>query len=179
MMYVVYWDLRHQLFGKHHRRHNRSRSPYRNQSHEERSHRSHSRKHDDRDHHESRSRRHKSTSPAHRRGRSWSPGWRRHRSPVRDGSEERCTRIEQWNSEKEEQDPGNKTKAEDIDNGNSGHSLKASKFHGHQLQEEEQQSPNEAYWSAYVVMVCVLSLLFAYSFRSRQDISFWNRPPIG
>ncbi|XP_014498200.1 splicing factor U2af small subunit B-like [Vigna radiata var. radiata] len=141
-------DLRHQLFGKHHRRHSRSRSrsPYRHRSHEERSHRSHSRKHDDRDHHhESRSRRHKSSSPGHRRGRSRSPGRRRHRSPVRDGSEERRARIEQWNREKEEQDPGNKTKAEDIDNGNSGHSLKASKFHGHQHQEQEQQSPNEAY----------------------------------
>jgi len=145
-MYVVYRDLRHQLFGKNHRRHSRSRSPYRHRSHEERSHRSHSRKHDDRDHHhESRSRRHKSTSPAHRRGRSRSPGRRRHRSPVRDGSEERRARIEQWNREKEEQDPGNKTKAEDIHNGNSGHSVKASKFHGHQLQGQEQQSPNEAY----------------------------------
>ncbi|XP_022635439.1 splicing factor U2af small subunit B [Vigna radiata var. radiata] len=139
-------DLRHRLFGKHHRRNSRSRSPYGHRSHDERSHRSHSRKYDDRDHHhESRGRKHRSSSPGLRRGRSRSPGRRKHRSPVRDGSEERRARIEQWNREKEEQDPGNNTKADDIDNGNKGYSLNASESHGHQHQEQEQQTPNEAY----------------------------------
>ncbi|RZB76455.1 Splicing factor U2af small subunit A isoform B, partial [Glycine soja] len=135
-------ELRRQLFGKSHGRHSRSRSrsPYRHRSHEERSHRSHSRKYDDRDHHhESRSRRHRSTSPRHRRGRSRSrsPGGRRHHSPVRDGSEERRARIEQWNREREDQEPGYKVNAEEINNGN------ASKHHGHQQQEQEPQSPQE------------------------------------
>ncbi|KAI9080220.1 hypothetical protein K1719_037898 [Acacia pycnantha] len=87
-------ELRHQLFGRYHRSHSRSRSrsPYRHRSHEERSHRSHSRRHDERDyHHESRSRKHRSVSPRHRRGRSRSrsPRRRKNRSPERDGSEER------------------------------------------------------------------------------------------
>ncbi|CAH9070913.1 unnamed protein product [Cuscuta europaea] len=108
-------ELRRQLFGRSHRRHSRSRSPYRHRSYEERSHRSHSsrRRYDDDDYdndrddyyHESRSRRRRTTSPGghHRKGRSRSPGEsRRGRSPSRDGSEERRARIEQWNREKEQ-----------------------------------------------------------------------------
>uniref|UniRef100_A0A803N011 Uncharacterized protein n=1 Tax=Chenopodium quinoa TaxID=63459 RepID=A0A803N011_CHEQI len=63
-----------------------------------------SKRHDDRDsYYESRSRRHRSTSPDHRRGRSRSPASKRdRRSPSREGSEERRAKIEQWNREKEE-----------------------------------------------------------------------------
>ncbi|RDY09570.1 Splicing factor U2af small subunit A [Mucuna pruriens] len=139
-------ELRRQLFGKYHGRHSRSRSrsPYRHRSHEERSHRSHSRKYDDRDyHHESHSRRRRSSSPGHRRGRS--PGGRRNRSPVRDGSEERRARIEQWNREREHQVPGNKANAEEINKCNSRDTQIASKLHGHQQQEQEQQPPQEGH----------------------------------
>ncbi|XP_027342085.1 splicing factor U2af small subunit B-like [Abrus precatorius] len=138
-------ELRRQLFGKYHGRHSRSRSrsPYRHRSHEERSHRSHGRRYDDRDyHHESRSRRHRSTSPGHKRGRSRSrsPGGRRNRSPVREGSEERRARIEQWNREREEQEPTHKVNAEEI---NDGYMQNASKYHGYQQQ--QQQPPQEGY----------------------------------
>lgn len=108
-------ELRRQLFGRYRRRHSRSpsrsRSPYRHRSHDERGHgsRSHSRRYDDRDrererdyHHESRSRRHRSTSPLHRRERSRSSEGRRYRSPVREGSEERRAKIEQWNRQREQ-----------------------------------------------------------------------------
>ncbi|XP_011090000.1 splicing factor U2af small subunit B-like [Sesamum indicum] len=108
-------ELRRQLFGRHRRRHSRSRSrsPYRHRSYEERSHgsRSHSRRHDDRDYHDSRSRKHRSTSPSRRRGRSRSPGGRRDRSPVREGSEERRAKIAQWNREKEEAERASKANA--------------------------------------------------------------------
>ncbi|KAK8496180.1 hypothetical protein V6N13_052112 [Hibiscus sabdariffa] len=73
----IRWELRRQLFGKSRRRRShshsrsRSRSPHRHRgSHEERSYggRGHSRRYDDRDNnHESRSRRHRNTSPGHRR----------------------------------------------------------------------------------------------------------------
>ncbi|GMY15887.1 splicing factor U2af small subunit B-like [Fagus crenata] len=106
-------ELRRQLFGRYRRRHSRSRSrsrsPYRHHSYEERSHgggRGSGKKYDERDHyHESRSRRHKSVSPGHRRGRSRSrsPRGRKNRSPVREGSEERRAKIEQWNREREQQ----------------------------------------------------------------------------
>ncbi|KVH90692.1 splicing factor U2af small subunit B-like [Cynara cardunculus var. scolymus] len=104
-------ELRRQLFGRYRRRHSRSpsrsRSPYRHRSYDERGHgsRSHSRRYDDRDrdyHHESRSRRHRSTSPLHRRERSRSSEGRRHHSPVREGSEERRAKIEQWNRQREQ-----------------------------------------------------------------------------
>ncbi|KAF7805675.1 splicing factor U2af small subunit B-like [Senna tora] len=96
-------ELRHQLFGRH-------------RSYEERSHRSHSRRHDDRDYYyESRSRKHRSVSPRHRRGRSRSQSaeGRKNRSPVREGSEERRARIEQWNREREEQEHANKVDTEE------------------------------------------------------------------
>ncbi|GKV34856.1 hypothetical protein SLEP1_g43197 [Rubroshorea leprosula] len=89
-------ELRRQLFGRNRQRRShsrsRSRSPYRHRSHEGHSHgsRGRGRKYDDRErYHESRSRRHRSTSPSHKRGRSRSPGGKRTRSPVREGSEER------------------------------------------------------------------------------------------
>nr|POE62557.1 splicing factor u2af small subunit a [Quercus suber] len=105
-------ELRRQLFGRYRRRHSRSRSrsrsPYRHRSYEERSHggRGSSKRYDERDHYyESQSRRHRTTSPGHRRGRSRSrsPGERRNHSPVREGSEERRAKIEQWNREREQQ----------------------------------------------------------------------------
>ncbi|XP_047308374.1 splicing factor U2af small subunit B-like [Impatiens glandulifera] len=103
-------ELRRQLFGRYRRRHSRSRSrsPYRHRSHEDRSHssRGHSRRHDDeRDYYYHESRKYKSSSPGNERGRSRSPGGgkrRRNRSPVREGSEERRAKIEQWNREKEQ-----------------------------------------------------------------------------
>ncbi|KAE9620597.1 hypothetical protein Lal_00019333 [Lupinus albus] len=120
-------DLRRELFGRHHRsRHSRSRSrsrsPYRHRSHEDRSHRSH-RRHDDRDYVESRSRKTKTMSPEHRRGRSRSrsPDGRRNHSPVRDGSEERRARIEQWNREREEQENPSKVNTEREERGNDGY----------------------------------------------------------
>ncbi|XP_011005647.1 PREDICTED: splicing factor U2af small subunit B-like [Populus euphratica] len=104
-------ELRRQLFGSYRQRRShsrsRSRSPYRHRSHEEHSHSGHGsgRRYDDREHYyESRSRRHRSTSPGHRKGRSRSPGGRRKRSPVREGSEERRAKIAQWNREREQQE---------------------------------------------------------------------------
>lgn len=101
-------ELRRQLFGRHRRRHSRSRSrsPYRHRSYEDRTHGGrHNRRHDDRDYHESRSRKHRTTSPSRR---SRSPGGRRDRSPIREGSEERRAKIEQWNREREEAERGSK-----------------------------------------------------------------------
>ncbi|KAL9247394.1 hypothetical protein vseg_020830 [Gypsophila vaccaria] len=103
-------ELRRQLYGRYRRMRSRSRSrsrsPYRRKSYDydDRHHgRGHSsRRYDDRDaYYESRSSRHRTTSPEHRRGRSRSPGGRRVRSPIREGSEERRAKIEQWNREKE------------------------------------------------------------------------------
>ncbi|CAH8267441.1 unnamed protein product [Arabidopsis lyrata] len=96
--------LRRQLYGRYKNRHihSRSRSPYRHRSHDDRSHERHSRSRrydDDDDDGESRSR--------SRRYRSRSPSGRRQKSPVRDGSEERRAKIEQWNREKEEQENAN------------------------------------------------------------------------
>ncbi|XP_076887072.1 splicing factor U2af small subunit B-like [Bidens hawaiensis] len=103
-------ELRRQLFGRYRRRHSRSRSrsrsPYRHRSYEERDYgsRGHSRRYDDRDRdHEGRSRRHRTTSPLHRRDRSRSSEGRKHLSPVREGSEERRARIEQWNKQREQE----------------------------------------------------------------------------
>ncbi|KAH9606165.1 hypothetical protein KSS87_014480 [Heliosperma pusillum] len=99
-------ELRRQLYGRYRRM--RSRSPYRRKSYDyDDRHHGHgysSRRHDDREaYYESRSSRHKTTSPDPRRGRSRSPGGRRRdRSPVREGSEERRAKIEQWNREKED-----------------------------------------------------------------------------
>lgn len=101
-------ELRRQLFGRYRRRRSRSRSrsrsPYRHRSYEERGHggHSHGRRYDDRDrdrdyYHERGSRRHRSTSPLHRN----SDG-KRHLSPVREGSEERRAKIEEWNRQREE-----------------------------------------------------------------------------
>lgn len=49
-------------------------------------------------------------SPGHRRGRSRSrsPVGRRKHSPVREGSEERRAKIEQWNREREEKENASK-----------------------------------------------------------------------
>ncbi|XP_071697381.1 splicing factor U2af small subunit A-like [Rutidosis leptorrhynchoides] len=102
-------ELRRDLFGRYRRRHSRSRSrsrsPYRHRSYEERAYygsRGHSRRYDERDrdqddyYSESRSRRHRSTSPLHRREHS------KNLSPVREGSEERRAKIEEWNRQREQ-----------------------------------------------------------------------------
>ncbi|XP_073312626.1 splicing factor U2af small subunit B-like [Primulina huaijiensis] len=106
-------ELRRQLFGRSRRRRSwsRSRSPYRHRSHEERLQggRSHSRRDDDRDYRDSHSRRRRSTSPSHRSGRNRSSDGRRDRSPIREGSEERRAKIQQWNREREEAEHANKT----------------------------------------------------------------------
>ncbi|KAL5763848.1 hypothetical protein ACOSQ2_016442 [Xanthoceras sorbifolium] len=123
-------DLRRELFGRYRSRYSRSRSrsrsPYRHRSHEERSRRhSSGRKYDDRElYHESRSRRHRSMSPSRRRGRSRSPGVRRNRSPVREVSEERRAKIEQWNREREQQEEANKINTYGGNNNNENISNK-------------------------------------------------------
>ncbi|XAR60088.1 hypothetical protein NMG60_11033331 [Bertholletia excelsa] len=137
-------ELRHQLFGRYHRRHShsrsRSRSPYRHRSYDERSHgsRGHGRRYDDKDYYyETRSRRHRSTSPGHRRGRSRSPGGRR-RSPSREGSEERRAKIEQWNREKEQAEQARKAAAAAYNNNNenngNGYTPNGDQYYGNQQQ---------------------------------------------
>ncbi|KAI4322367.1 hypothetical protein L6164_022070 [Bauhinia variegata] len=137
-------ELRRQLFGRFRSRHSRSRtrsrSPYRHRSHEERSHRGHGRRCDERDsYHESRSRRHRSRSPGHRKGRSHSqsPVGRKNRSPVREGSEERRAKIEQWNREREEQENAIKVNKKENGNGKNGyndHFQNGNEYHGYQQQ---------------------------------------------
>ncbi|KAL8092515.1 splicing factor U2af small subunit B-like isoform X2 [Apium graveolens] len=101
--------------GRYRSRHSRSRSrsPYRHRSYDDRSHggRSHGRRYEDRDHHESR-RKYRSISPERRSGRSRSPGARKHRSPVREGSEERRAKIEQWNRERDQEEQAKHTVGE-------------------------------------------------------------------
>ncbi|XP_010690014.2 splicing factor U2af small subunit B [Beta vulgaris subsp. vulgaris] len=126
-------ELRRQLFGRYRRRRSRSRSrsPYRRRSYDydDRHHgHSHSTKrYDDRDsYYESRSTRHRSSSP-HKHGRSRSPAGRRDRSPIREGSEERRAKIEQWNREKEEAEQAAKTQT-DTGNNNDGYHNKAAPY---------------------------------------------------
>ncbi|KAI7993125.1 Splicing factor U2af small subunit A [Camellia lanceoleosa] len=118
-------EMRRQLFERYRSRHShsrsRSRSPYRHRSYDERPHGGcgHSRRYDDEDYyHESRSKRNRTTSPGHRRGRSRSPGGRRNQSPVREGSEERHAKIEQWNREKEQSEKANKGNTYGSNNNN-------------------------------------------------------------
>ncbi|KAG2674505.1 hypothetical protein I3760_13G140000 [Carya illinoinensis] len=136
-------ELRRQLFGRYRRRHSRSRSrsPYRHRSYEERSHGSHGsgRKYDERDrYYESRSRRHRSDSPGHKRerSRSRSPGGRRNHSPVREGSEERRAKIEQWNREREQQQD-NSSKVDNY--GNNDGSYNRHMQNGDQYDDYQQQ----------------------------------------
>ncbi|KAI8028090.1 Splicing factor U2af small subunit A [Camellia lanceoleosa] len=118
-------ELRRQLFERYRSRHSRSRSrsrsPYRHRSYDEHPHagRGHSRRYDDEDYyHESHSKRNRTTSPGHRRGRSRSSGGRRNQSPVREGSEERHAKIEQWNREKEQSEKANKDNTYGSNNNN-------------------------------------------------------------
>ncbi|KAK7267889.1 hypothetical protein RIF29_20569 [Crotalaria pallida] len=117
-------DLRKRLFGRSRRFHgrsgSRSRSPPRNRNHDERSERSHSGRSSDRrdydrhhGHHGSRGRLPRSRSPQRRGRRSRSPAGR-DRS-VRESSEERRAKIEQWNREKEQAESGNKNNTNDND----------------------------------------------------------------
>lgn len=99
--------LKRQLFGRSKRRHSRSRSrsrsPHRHSGYAERPRggRGFPRRGDQ--HFHDRGRRPRSPG---RRGRSRSPGGRRNRSPTREGSIERRAKIEQWNKEREQGEPG-------------------------------------------------------------------------
>ncbi|XP_076896851.1 splicing factor U2af small subunit B-like [Bidens hawaiensis] len=122
-------ELRRQLFGRSRRRsRSRSHSPQRHRSYEERGGRGSGRRGDypdhDRHHHDSDrdrgSRRPRSSrSPPRRGGRSRSPGGKRNRSPVREGSAERRAKIEQWNREREQADSRPKAANDDDNNNNN------------------------------------------------------------
>ncbi|KAK9290290.1 hypothetical protein L1049_008457 [Liquidambar formosana] len=130
-------ELRRQLFGRNRRR--RSRSPYRNHGYEERSHggRGSGRRDDGRDRrYNDRGRRPRSSSPGRRGGRSRSPGGKRNRSPVREGSAERRAKIEQWNREREAQpDYKNDNSNDNNDNNSNGDAQ-----NGEQYYDPEQQN---------------------------------------
>lgn len=108
-------ELRRQLFGKNRRgrSRSRSRSPQHNRGYDERPHgggRGYGRRGDYADHRQNdRGRRPRSRSPGRRGGRSRSPGGKRNKSPVREGSAERRAKIEQWNRERDQADTGNKS----------------------------------------------------------------------
>ena len=111
-------ELRRQLFGRyrryshsHSRSRSRSLSPHRSidrhRSYDDRhGGRGYGKRYEDRDYPPNRDDRHgrrpRSRSPGRRRGRSRSHSPRRNRSPVREGSEERRAKIEQWNREREQ-----------------------------------------------------------------------------
>lgn len=141
-------ELRHQLFGGYRRRHShsrsrsRSRSPNRHRSHEEYAYggRGFGRRYDDRErYYGSRSRRHRSISPGHRRGGSRSPEGRRKRSPIREGSEERRAKIALWNKEREQQqESANKVNA-DGGNNDKGSGVNVEMKNGNQYHAYQQQ----------------------------------------
>ncbi|PRQ33244.1 putative transcription factor C3H family [Rosa chinensis] len=121
-------ELRRELFRSYRRRHSRSRSrsrsPYRHRSYEERPHGSHghSRRYDDGDWYPER--RNRTVSPGRsrrERSRSRSTERRRRRnpSPVREGSEERRAKIEQWNREREQNEIASKVTSVRSDNGHA------------------------------------------------------------
>ncbi|KAL6199789.1 hypothetical protein ACLB2K_029572 [Fragaria x ananassa] len=129
-------ELRHELFRNYRRRHSRSRSrsrsPYRHRSYEECSHVScgHSRRYDDEDHYLER--RNRTVSPGrsrreHGRSRSTERRRRRHPSPVREGSEERRAKIEQWNREREQKETASK-----FSPANNGHAQTENHENGHE-----------------------------------------------
>eukprot|EP01018_Ginkgo_biloba_P018209 Gb_08695 [translate_table: standard] len=115
---ILYRELRRQLFGRyrryshsHSRSRSRSLSPHRSidrhRSYDDRhGGRGYGKRYEDRDYPPNRDDRHgrrpRSRSPGRRRGRSRSHSPRRNRSPVREGSEERRAKIEQWNREREQ-----------------------------------------------------------------------------
>ncbi|CAK9311902.1 unnamed protein product [Citrullus colocynthis] len=147
-------ELRHELFAIYRRRRShsrsRSRSPYRHRSYEERSYgrHGHSRRYDERDaYHESRSRRHRTTSPGHR-SRSRSPRGRKNRSPVREGSEERRAKIEQWNREREQGNVDNNANSDDNknshENSHNGDVKYANQTCGYEEQ-RQRQPPEQGY----------------------------------
>ena len=119
LVYFYLRELRRQLFGRYRRRRSRSRSmsPYRH-GHGDRSRSGHGYgggRDDDRSRRNvDKERRARSRSPR-RRGRSTSPaGSRRDRSPVRENSEERRAKIEQWNREREKAETGNNDVSHDV-----------------------------------------------------------------
>ncbi|GAV61689.1 zf-CCCH domain-containing protein/RRM_5 domain-containing protein [Cephalotus follicularis] len=115
-------ELRRKLFGRNRRRRSRSRSrsrsPRRHQSFEQQSYggRGFGRRDDHRDHRfrDRGGRRPRSRSPGHRGNRSRSPAGRRNRSPVRESSAERRAKIEQWNREREHEEPGHNNLDDNI-----------------------------------------------------------------
>ncbi|MFS8019551.1 putative transcription factor C3H family [Helianthus anomalus] len=135
-------ELRRQLFGRSRRRRSRSRShsPQRHRGYDERGGRGSGRR-GDYDHHDGDrdrgSRRPRSSrSPPRRGGRSRSPGAKRNRSPVREGSAERRAKIEQWNRERERAD--SRTKAASDEN-NDGPAAAAASPNGDQYYDPRQQ----------------------------------------
>ncbi|XP_023749746.2 splicing factor U2af small subunit B [Lactuca sativa] len=117
-------ELRRQLFGRSRRRRSRSRSrshsPHRHRGYDERGSRSSGRRAASGDYTDSR-RRHHSRSPGRRGGgRSRSPGGKRNRSPVREGSAERRAKIEQWNREREQANSRPKTTTDNNSNEQNG-----------------------------------------------------------
>lgn len=126
-------ELRRQLFGRSRRRRSRSRShsPQRHRGYDERppgggrssGRRGASGDYADPRHHD-RSRRPRSRSPGRRGGggRSRSPGGKRNRSPVREGSAERRAKIEQWNREREQADSRPKISTDNNNNNNDSNS---------------------------------------------------------
>ncbi|XP_021743306.1 splicing factor U2af small subunit B-like [Chenopodium quinoa] len=125
-------ELRRQLFGRYRRRRSRSRShsPPRHRGHGDRGHgdRPHGgrggyggRREDDRNQrYPDKGRRPRSRSPGHR-GRS--PVGRRDRSPVRENSEERRAKIEQWNRERDQTDNGNNDVSHDANDNHANGSV--------------------------------------------------------
>ncbi|XP_071702019.1 splicing factor U2af small subunit B-like [Rutidosis leptorrhynchoides] len=140
-------ELRRQLFGRSRRRsRSRSHSPQRHRGYDERSHggsRGSGRRggdyaDQDHRHYDRGGRRPRSRSPSRKVGRSRSPGGKRNRSPVREGSAERRAKIEQWNKEKEQAESRPK-----IVNNNDGDGYGGAKLTGDQYVDPRQQQSND------------------------------------
>lgn len=90
-------------------------------------------------------------SPVHRRGRSRSrsPTGRRKHSPVREGSEERRAKIEQWNREREQKENASEVNTDEIKNkgekGYYGHVQNGDHRYGYDKQEQKQQPLRQGY----------------------------------
>lgn len=90
-------------------------------------------------------------SPGHRRGRSRSrsPAGRSKLSPVREGSEERRAKIEQWNREREQKENASKVNADGInDNGGKGYNgyrENRDQRYGYEEQHQKQQRLQQGY----------------------------------
>lgn len=84
-------------------------------------------------------------SPGHRRGRSRSrsPAGKRKFSLVREGSEERRAKIEQWNREREQKENASEVKTGGINHngekGYNGYSENGDQRYGYEEQHQKQQ----------------------------------------